>query len=112
MIKKSTLAGLLTFALVLSLMATFAFADKIEVKINVQDGRVFIESTYADKTPIESANVVVYNTERKKLFLTTTDKMGKLDFAVPANVEGLRIIVDAPKANRAEFNLTKEDLGL
>ncbi|WP_022846519.1 MULTISPECIES: transthyretin-like family protein [unclassified Desulfurobacterium] len=101
--------AILIFIFLLS-MTSAAFAHKISVFADVDNGKVNIMGYFSDGTPCKNSEVKVYDAKTGKLLLTgKTDKEGNFSFK-PPKITDLKIVVNAELGHRAETIVPASEL--
>ncbi|MCX7822875.1 MAG: hypothetical protein N2260_05475 [Syntrophobacterales bacterium] len=93
------------------LASSTAFPHKIQIFAYVNGGKIFVESYFADGSPVRGGAVEAYSKDGSKVMEGKTDDKGMFSFPIPKDPLGLKIVVDAGMGHRAEYTLKKEDLG-
>ena len=97
-------AGLITFAL-----TGLALAHAAIVWAFVENNMIQVEAFYPSGSKIQNAQVIVVDSEGKKILEGTTDKEGKFAYT-PVSNEPQTVVVKAGESHVGDFELTEEDL--
>jgi nickel transport protein len=87
-----------------------AFAHKVNIFAYIEGETVHTESYFNDGVKCSNAAILVYDKSGALLLEGTTDADGRFDFQLPRR-EDLRIAVEADMGHRAEYLLTKREIG-
>lgn len=93
------------------LIASYAFAHKVQIFAYVDKGEVFAESYFADGSPVKDGKIEVYARDGSKITEGKTNDKGVFSFPIPKDPVGLKIVIDAGMGHKAEYILKKEDVG-
>jgi len=95
------IAGLLLLAL---LLATPAWAHKVNLFAFVESGVVYCESYFADGRPVIEGKILVYDSKEQPLLIGKSDREGQWQFPLPQR-DDLVLVIEAGMGHRGEYRL-------
>ena len=87
-----------------------AFAHRVTLFAWVEGDTVHTESKYPDGTRVREGLIRVLDREGRELLQGKTNERGEFSFPIPRR-EDLRIVLEAGMGHRADWPLTREELG-
>ena len=91
------------------LLASPAFAHKVNIFAYAEGGRIYTESYFPDGRPVAGGKVLVFNAAGEELVAAKSDNDGRCDFAIP-EVTDLRILIEASMGHRNSYMLKQAEV--
>jgi hypothetical protein len=96
------LVGLLT--------SSRALAHRLDVSVDVTEGKVIVEARYNDGLPAREADVKVTDPDGNVLVEAKTDAKGTFRFTLAAIPEHVNVVVKTDDGHRGAVTVSREDL--
>ncbi len=95
--------------LLLSCIASLAYAHATILWCYVEKGRVYVEGSFmGGGRKVQNGTVIVVNDKGEKILEGKTNEEGKFDFAPPYQGD-MTILLKVDESHDADFELTKQD---
>ena len=96
--------------LLLSVVASTAYAHKVNVFAYVEGDQVYIQGYFSDGTKAKNSEVTVYSSDGQELNKGQTNEDGEFTFPTQGKDQALRVVLNAGMGHQASYDIPTDEM--
>jgi nickel transport protein len=96
--------------LLLSIVASTAYAHKVNVFAYVEGDQVYIQGYFSDGNKAKNSDVTVYASDGKELTKGKTDEDGAFTFPTQGKQQALHVVLNAGMGHQAAYDIPMDEM--
>jgi nickel transport protein len=96
--------------LLLSVVASTAYAHKVNVFAYVEGDQVYIQGYFSDGSKAKNSDVTVYASDGQELTKGQTDEDGAFTFPTQGQQQALRVVLNAGMGHQAAYDIPMDEM--
>jgi nickel transport protein len=96
--------------LLLSVVASTAYAHKVNVFAYVEGDQVYIQGYFSDGTKAKNSDVTVYASDGQELTKGQTDEDGAFTFPTQGKQQALHVVLNAGMGHQATYDIPTDEM--
>jgi len=96
--------------LLLSVVASTAYAHKVNVFAYVEGDQVYIQGYFSDGTKAKNSDVTVYASDGQELTKGQTDEDGAFTFPTQGKQQALHVVLNAGMGHQASYDIPTDEM--
>jgi nickel transport protein len=96
--------------MLLSVIASTAYAHKVNVFAYVEGDQVYIQGYFSDGSKAKNSQVTVYTSDGRELSKGQTGEDGEFTFPTQGKQQGLRVVLNAGMGHQASYDIPNDEM--